>query len=169
MNGQNHSSDNLLTVRMEDAPGIMAKLTGLINRRGFAIKSFSAGKDKQENLLRITLKVESSTQKNLHLIEQQLFKVPETVEVSSVDQELGLQREMALVKWKSNGSGPEAFQELVQRYAGKVLSLDAGIVIAEITGPTEKIDEFVSVLPGGALMEIARTGIVAMNRQSEIY
>ena len=159
---QEHKN-HMISILVYNQPGVMAKVTSLFTRRGFNIESISAGKAKENELMRLTIIVKGDD-RSIKQIQKQLYKVLETVKVSPINQAQCVEKEMALIKIKcSNGSKSELFQ-LVDVFKGKVLDTNANGFIIEITGATDKIEAFMQLVPKNSIVEVARTGIVAMNR-----
>lgn len=156
-------SIHTISVLVYNHPGVMAKVTSLFTRRGYNLESISAGKAKNEEMLRLTIVVKAD-QKSLEQIQKQLYKVIDTVKVSIIQPDLRVEREMALIKVKSpNGLKSDLFQ-LAEVFRGRVVDANPSGFIFEITGPVIKIDAFVNLLPINSIVEIARTGTVAINR-----
>jgi acetolactate synthase-1/3 small subunit len=141
----------------------MAKVTSLFTRRGFNIESISAGKSHENELMRLTIIVKGDD-RSIEQIQKQLYKVLETVKVSPIDLGNHVEREMALIKIKSfNGNRAELFQ-LANVFHGRMVDASPNGFIVEVTGPTAKIDAFINLVKSNSIVEVARTGVVAMNR-----
>jgi len=162
MNEHNCTS-HVVSVLVYNNPGVMAKVAGLFTRRGFNVESISAGKAKNEDMLRLTIVVKAD-KKSLEQIQKQLYKIIDTVKVSVINPDFKVEREMALIKVKSqNGMKSELFQ-LVDVFRGKVVDASPSGFIIEITGPVSKIEAFINLISMNSVIEIARTGTVAINR-----
>lgn len=160
---QTDQSTHTISVLVYNHPGVMAKVTSLFTRRGFNVESISGGKAKNEEMLRLTIVVKAD-QKSLEQIQKQLYKVIDTVKVSIIQPDLRVEREMALIKVRSpNGLKSDLFQ-LADVFRARVVDANPSGFIIEITGPAIKIDAFVNLLPMNSIIEIARTGTVAINR-----
>jgi len=159
---QNHSR-HTISVLVYNHPGIMAKVTSLFTRRGFHVESITAGKAKDEEMLRLTIVVMADS-KSLEQIQKQLYKVIDTVKVSLIHPELKVEREMALIKVKPPNVPKSELFQLVNVFRGRVVDASPSGFIIEITGPVPKIDAFINLLARNSIIEIARTGTVAINR-----
>lgn len=167
MKEQKNYTDHMISILVYNKPGVMAKVTSLFTRRGFNIESISAGKAKENELMRLTIIVKGDD-RSIEQIQKQLYKVLETVKVSQINPKNSIEKEMALIKVKTgNGNKTELFQ-LVDVFKGKVVDTSANGFIIEITGAAAKIDAFINVISKNLIVEIARTGIVAMNRWDQI-
>ena len=155
--------DHMISILVYNNPGVMAKVTSLFTRRGFNIESISAGKAKDSGMMRMTIIVKGDD-RSIEQIQKQLYKVLETVKVSPIHPFNKVEREMGLIKIKLiNGNKVELFQ-MVNAFKGIVVDAGSTGFTVEITGPTDKIDAFINLVPKNLIIEIARTGIVAMNR-----
>jgi len=160
---EHNYSTQVISVLVYNHPGVMAKVAGLFTRRGFNVESITAGKAKYEDMLRLTIVVKAD-KKSLEQIQKQLFKIIDTVKVSVINPDLKVEREMALIKVRSqNGLKSELFQ-LVDVFRGRVVDASPSGFIIEITGPVSKIEAFINLLSINNVFEIARTGTVAINR-----
>ena len=156
-------TNHMISILVYNKPGVMAKVTSLFTRRGFNIESISAGKAKETEMMRMTIIVKGDD-RSIEQIQKQLYKVLETVKVSPIHPTNKVEREMGLIKIKlTNGNKVELFQ-LVNAFKGIVVDASTIGFTVEMTGPTETIDAFINLIPKNLIIEIARTGIVAMNR-----
>jgi len=156
-------SIHTISVLVHNHPGVMARVASLFTRRGFNVDSITAGKAKNEDMLRLTIVVEAD-RKSLEQIQKQLYKVIDTVKVSLIEPDLRVERELALIKVKSPGGLQTELFQLVQVFKGRVVDANPSGFIVEITGPVAKIDAFVNLISRNSIIEIARTGTVAINK-----
>lgn len=159
------TSIRLMSVLVSNEPGIMTKLTGLLQRRGFVIEGISAGKTKENEMLRLTVRVKGSIH-SLEQIRKQLFKIIETVQVAFIDPRHHVQRETALIKIKCGGDGRAGWVRTAIDHEGRIVDVGPRGIIVEMTSEPQKIDQFIGLIPAESIGEIARSGIVAMNSAS---
>jgi acetolactate synthase-1/3 small subunit len=159
------TSDRLMSILVSNEPGIMTKLTGLLQRRGFVIEGISAGKTKENEMLRLTVRVKGSIH-SLEQIRKQLFKILETVQVAFIDPIHHVQREMALIKIRCGGDGRAGWVRTATAHDGRIVDVGPRGIIVEMTSDPQKIDHFIELIPPESIGEIARSGIVAMNAAS---
>jgi acetolactate synthase-1/3 small subunit len=163
MRERNQLTDHKISILVYNKPGVMAKVTSLFTRRGFNIESISAGKAKDSEMMRLTIIVKGDN-RSIEQIQKQLYKVLETVKVSPINQASSVEKEMALVKVKAgNGKKVDIFQ-LADVFKAKVVDTGPAGFIFEVTGNESKVEAFINLIPKNMIIEIARTGIVAMNR-----
>lgn len=159
-------TDHTISLVVNNKPGVMSKITGLITRRGFNVESITVGRDLEKGLARMTMLVKGDD-RSIEQIQKQLYKMIDTVKVYPITLENRVAREMALVKIKLvKGEKSELFQ-LINIYKAEIVDTSPGGIIVEITGPSEKIDGFINLLPRHLIVGVARTGIVAMHKLSQ--
>jgi len=155
---------NIVTVRMAEDPGALARLASTVLRRGYFIESLSAGREQGNNLLRITMKIQGDRSRPFHLIAQQLLKVIDTVEVCIQEERDGTLRELVLARVAWENTTKDELLELVERYGGRIVAVESSEMVVEVSGTAARIDGFLTDLPAQALKETARTGTVSMFR-----
>ena len=156
-------TDHFISVLVEDHPGVMAKVTGLMARRGFNIESLAAGPCEKAGMFRLTIVVKGDDH-GVEQIQKQLYKVVDTVKVVPIERGVRVEREIGLVKIRTGSGGRSELLELVKVFRGNVLDLTPAGCIVEITGSSEKIDSFIRLFPADQIVEVSRTGLVAMKR-----
>jgi acetolactate synthase-1/3 small subunit len=169
MNPVKPTSHRLISVFVSDEPRIMTKLTSLLQRRGFVVEGISAGKTKESELLRLTIRVRGDDQR-LEQIRKQLFKLVETVRVTIINPRHHVQREMALIKIRCTADDRAELIRKSAAHNGRIVDVGPQWIIVEMTSEPRDIDSFIARIPPDSIGEIARSGIVAMNaagRQSE--
>lgn len=160
-------TDHTIAMLALNNPGVIAKITSLMARRGYNVESMTAGKTKEKGVSRLTIVVKGDDH-GVEQIQKQLNKIIDTVKVYPISRENRVAREMALVKIKlTKGDKSDLFQ-LITIYNAEIVDTSLGGIIVEITGPSEKIDGFISLLPQNLIVGIARSGIVAMHKLSYI-
>ncbi len=161
--------EHTVSVLVYNKPGVLRKIAGLFSRRGFNISSITVGDGKDPGLSRLTIVV-TGDDKVIEQIQKQLYKVVEVVKVSPIDPKHRVEREMALVKVRLDGGEKIELLQLVEIFRGKIIDVSNEGVIVEITGATSKVEAFIKLLASShKIVEIARTGKVAMNRWESSY
>ncbi|MDK2864929.1 MAG: acetolactate synthase small subunit [Thermotogota bacterium] len=158
--------EHIVSVLVCNQPGVMRKVANLFARRGFNISSISVGEAKDPGFSRLTIVVKGDD-RIIEQIEKQLYKVIEVVKVSPIDPspENRVEREMALIKTQIDEKNKPEILQLVEIFRGKIIDVAKEGMIIEITGARSKVEAFIKLLQDtGKVIEIARTGIVAMNR-----
>lgn len=163
MSNKTKYTDHTISVIACNNPGVITKVSGLINRRGFNVESLTAGKTKDPGISRMTIVVKGDDE-GCEQVQKQLSKIIDTIKVVAIKPEDRVAREMALIKVKLNrGNNGDLFQ-LINIYKAKIVDTSAGGIVVEVTGPPEKIDGFINLLPHNLIVGVSRSGVVAMNK-----
>ncbi len=155
---------HILSVLVEDKPGVMQRVSGLFRRRNFNIDSITVGHSEKKGISRITLTV-AGDRKILEQVMKQLNKLIEVIKVSELSEKESVVRELALVKVRTKNEGVRS--ELISYaniFRGRIIDVSKDSMIIEITGDSEKIDAFIDLVKIYGILELARTGITAMVR-----
>ena len=154
-----------LVALVEDRPGVLNRIVSLFSRRAFNIESLTVGHTDQPNLSRMTLVVDG-TDHDVEQVVKQLYKVIDVLKVSDVTNEKTIMRELALIKIAATRESRSEIMQIVDIYRAKIVDVASDSVVAEITGPEEKIDSFVGLVRPFGIKELVRTGRVAMVRSA---
>jgi len=156
---------HVVSVLVYNKYGVLNKITNLFKRRGYNIESISAGKAEKNGMVRLTIVV-CGDDRIIEQVEKQLYKVLETVKVTPIHPNQKVIKELALIKIKANSERRSEIIQMVEIFRANIV--DAGLdgFIIEITGNKEKIDSFINLIDANNIIEIARTGAVALNRWS---
>jgi acetolactate synthase-1/3 small subunit len=157
-----------LSLLVDNEAGILARIAGMFSARGYNIESLTvADVTKDESISRITI-VTSGPQ---HVIEQIIAQLERLVPVHKVTDltEHGphVERELALVKVAGSGDHRIEALRLADVYRARVVDATTDSFVFELTGGTEKLDKFVELMSEVGLVEVARTGVVAISRGRE--
>lgn len=154
----------ILSVLVEDKPGVMQRVSGLFRRRNFNIDSITVGHSEKKGISRITLTV-AGDRRVLEQVMKQLNKLIEVIKVSQLNMEESVVRELALVKVRTKN---EAIRSELISYANifraRIVDVSRDSMIIEITGDEDKIDAFIDLVKTYGIIELARTGVTAMIR-----
>ena len=154
---------HVISTLVEDKPGVLQKVAGLFNRRGFNIDSITVGESEVEGLSRMVITVRAD-EKGLEQVTKQLNKVVDVIKIKDITKN-AVQRELCLVK--VNIPNEKARAEIMQYsniFRAKIVDVTEETLIIELTGDIEKIDAFISLLKGYGIKKISRTGLTAMAR-----
>jgi acetolactate synthase-1/3 small subunit len=162
------ASSHTISVLVDNEPGILARVVGLFSGRGYNIESLTVAEtDASENLSRITI-VTAGTPMVIEQIKAQLDRLVPVHKVH--DLTLGgahIERELALIKVKSTGEKRVEALRLADVFRAKVIDAKNDSFVFEVTGNSDKVDTFISLMGGLGLVDVGRTGIVAMTRGGE--
>ncbi len=158
--------EHTISVLVENHFGVLAKISGLFSARGFNITSLSVGETEDPNLSRMTIVVDADD-KILEQVKKQLNKLIDTHKVIDFAAQEACERELILAKVKKAEKTSELL-ELIDVFRGKVIDVALDSLVVELTGGTDKIDAFVNLVRPFGILEIARTGRVALGRGEKI-
>jgi acetolactate synthase-1/3 small subunit len=157
-----------LAVIVDNEPGILARIAGLFTARGYNIESLTVSEiTEDKSVSRITIVTSASP----HVLEQITAQLDRLVPVHKVHDLTAegdhVERELALVKVRGTGDHRIEALRLADVYRARVVDATTSSFVFEVTGGTEKIDKFVELMREVGLIEVARTGIVAISRGKE--
>lgn len=157
-----------LAVIVDNEPGILARIAGLFTARGYNIESLTVSEITEDRAVsRITIVTSASA----HVMEQIIAQLERLVPVHKVADLTALgphvERELALVKVAGTGDHRIEALRLAEVYRARVVDATISSFVFEVTGGTEKIDKFVELMGEVGLVEVARTGVVAIARGRE--
>ena len=147
-------------------PGVLLRVTGLFSRRGFNIDSIVACSTETAEFSRLTLVVTGDEATFTQMI-RQLLKLEDIVKVKRLEPEECSNSELLLVKVKARPEERNTVLKTAQRYGSRVLDIGEETMTIEITGQTEEVDRFVGRMERFGIVEMARTGIAALERGDE--
>ncbi len=153
---------------VDNEPGVLARVVGLFSARGYNIESLTVAEiDKNAHQSRITI-VTSGTDHILEQIEQQLLRLVPVAKVIDVTNSTGgIERELAVVKVAGKGEKRVEALRLSQIFRANVIDTTNESFIFEITGGSNKIDQFAELMRPLGLVEISRTGVLSIQRGKE--
>lgn len=157
---------HILSVLVQNRPGVLARVSGLFARRGFNIFSLAVAPAEDEGFSRITVVVDVESTP-LEQIVKQLFKLIEVVKISELDPRRSVERELLLATVRTAGadSGAQHRAEIVELaniFEGKILAVGAEAITVSLDGHPDKLDDFEDLLAGYGIVELQRTGRVAL-------
>jgi acetolactate synthase I/III small subunit len=159
MNGapQHH----ILSVLVENKPGVLARVASLFARRGYNIFSLAVAPTEDERFSRITIVVDVESAP-LEQIVKQLFKIISVVRINELDPRHAVERELLLATVRAEASQRTQVLELVRIFEGKILAVAAEALTVSLEGHPDKVDDFEEMLRPYGFVELQRTGRVAL-------
>lgn len=152
-----------LSVLVENKPGVLARVAGLFSRRGFNIESLAVAITDRPEVSRMTVVVDVE-EHSLEQVHKQLNKLINVIKVSDLPDENSVLRELMLLKVKAEGNTRAEIIEIVEIFRGKIVDVGKGTLSIEITGTASKMKAIEDLLRPYGLLEVARTGTVALPR-----
>jgi acetolactate synthase I/III small subunit len=150
-----------LTVLVENKAGVLARVAGLFARRGYNIYSLAVAPTDDEQLSRITIVVDVESAP-LEQMVKQLFKLINVVKISELAPEEAVERELVLCTVKADATSRSPVIELVDVFEGRIIDVGHDQVTIMLAGPPSKIDDFEDLMRTYGIVELQRTGRVAL-------
>lgn len=157
---------HVLSLLVEDKPGLLTRVAGLFARRGFNIESLAVGPTEIAGLSRITVVVDQEALA-LEQITKQLNKLVNVIKIVELDLESSVQREHMLIKVRVDNQTRSQVLEAVTLFRARVVDVVNEALVIEVTGDTGKINAFLNVLEPFGIKEIAQSGLIAIGRGSK--
>ncbi len=153
-----------LAVLVEDKPGVLTHVSGLISRRGFNIVSINAGSSEEPGLTRITVVVDVADEDELEQVTNQIAKLIDTLSVTNLTTKPSINRELALIKVRARAEDRSSLVDIANVFRAKIVDVHPDSIVIEMTGEQDKIDAMCLLLDEKGIIEIVRTGIIAISR-----
>jgi len=153
-----------LAVLVENRPGVLTHISGLISRRAFNIESIAAGHSEEPDTTRITIDVEVDDEIELEQVVNQLSKLIDVIKIINLTHVDPIQRELVLIKVKANPFTRSEIVNIVDIFRAKIVDVNRETMVIELTGEQSKIDALCEVLRDYEIIEIVRTGKIALGR-----
>jgi acetolactate synthase I/III small subunit len=165
---QERAERHTLSVLVDNEPGVLARVIGLFSGRGYNIDSLTVSETEHEkHLSRITI-VTTGTPMVIEQIKNQLERLVPVHRVHDLTLEgPSIERELAMVKVRGKGENRVEALRLADAFRARVIDAGTESFIFEITGASEKIESFVNLMLPLGLVEVSRTGVVAISRGPE--
>jgi acetolactate synthase-1/3 small subunit len=158
---------HVVSVLVQDKPGVLQRIAGLIARRGFNIESLAVGRTHQQGLSRISLVV-TGDDRVLEQVEKQLNRLIEVIKVTD-HAEPHVERELALVKVAVPGMEERLeIKDIAEAFRARIVDVARRSIIFELTGDSVKVQNFIEAMRPYGLLEVMRTGAVALSRGEQV-
>ena len=156
--------EHYISTLVENKPGVLQKVTSLVSRRGYNIESITVGECEYPELARMVFVVKGD-EKVLEQVTKQLNKLVEVVKIKDLDPNNSVRRELSLIKVKTeNETIRSEVMQYVNIFRGKILDVSDSSVTVEMTGDSNKINSFISLVETFGIIKIVRTGPTAVER-----
>ncbi len=152
-----------ISVLVENKFGVLARVSGMFSGRGFNIDTLNVAPTHDPSLSRITV-VLKGDDTALDMVSKQLRKLVNVVEVVDFSEGQAVQRELLLVKVKADSKTRSEIMQICDIFRAKIVNVAQDSLIAEITGDEGKLSAFLKLIDGFGLLELARTGQLALMR-----
>ncbi|AMM21305.1 acetolactate synthase small subunit [Frondihabitans sp. PAMC 28766] len=154
---------HVLSLLVEDKPGLLTRVAGLFARRGFNIESLAVGKSEIPGLSRITVVVDVE-ELPLEQVTKQLNKLINVIKIVELDYSQSVQREHLLIKVRVDNTSRSQVLEAVNLFRASVVDVSTDALVIEVTGDTGKTTALLRVLEPYGIKEISQSGLLAIGR-----
>lgn len=153
----------VIGVIVSNVSGVLSRVSGMFTRRGFNIDCLTVGETESSGYSRITVAFHGDDDIKLRIL-RQLEKLHDVKEVEVLDPHETVTRELLLIKVKNTAASRQDIMTAVEIFRSKIVDYSTTALICELTGETSKIDAFIELMKPYGIMEMCRTGIVAIER-----
>ena len=153
-----------LAILVDNKPGVLTHVSGLISRRAFNIESISAGYTEETDVTRINIEVSVEDKHELEQVINQLSKLIDIIKIVNLGEVDSIVPELVLLKVRANKETLKDIRNIVDVFRGKIVDISPENVVIEITGSQGKIDAICAMMAQFEIIEIARTGTIAISR-----
>ena len=154
----------LLAILVDNKPGVLTHVAGLISRRAFNIESINAGYTEEASVTRINIVVSVDSEWALEQVKHQLSKLIDVVKIVNLTEVDNITRELVLIKVRATAEARADLINIVNIFRAKIVDVSKENVVIELTGEESKINAICEVLSEYEIVEIARTGAIALSR-----
>lgn len=152
-----------ITALVQDKPGVLNRISSMFRRRGFNIASLAVGHSEHLDLSRMTFVVEGDDAV-VEQVTKQLRKLIDVIKVSDISQENVVTRELALIRVRANVQTRSEIMQIVDIFRANIVDVATESLMVEVTGDEDKVDSLQDLLKSFGVLEVMRTGTIAMNR-----
>ena len=154
---------HIISLLLENEPGALSRVAGLFTARGYNIESLSVAPTEDETVSRMTL-VTSGSDEIIEQITKQLNKLIDVVKLQDITEDAHVEREIMLVKVRATGGVRDEVKRIADIFRARIVDVTHSTYIVEVTGDGAKLDAFIGVLDRKAIIELVRSGSLAIGR-----
>lgn len=153
----------IYSVLVENRTGVLCKVAGLFSRRNFNIDSLAVGETEDKSVSRMTI-VSSGDQRTIEQVEKQLNKKLDVIKVKTFFEEESICRELLMVKVRYNKNNRRDIMENCEIMDAKIVDMSKNMMMIQICDTPERVQLFLDILKGISIVEVARTGSLALQK-----
>jgi len=158
---------HVLSALVQNVPGVLSHISGMLASRGYNIDSLVVGETENPKLSRMTFVVVGDDNV-LEQVRKQLEKIVTVVRVEDVSAQDHVERDLMLIKVAAPPGRRSEIRELTEVFRGKIVDVSPDMLMIEIAGQERKIEAFINLMRPFGIVEMARTGIIAMMRGEQL-
>jgi acetolactate synthase-1/3 small subunit len=155
---------HMLAVLVENRPGVLTRISGLISRRAFNIESIAAGYTEEQDMTRITIEVKDDDEREIGQLVHQLAKLVDVVKIVDYSHTDALERELVMIKVRANPEKRSDIVDIVNIFRANIVDVNRETLIIELSGAQSKNDALCEVLKDYGIIEVVRTGKIIISR-----
>lgn len=152
-----------ITALVQDKPGVLNRVSSMFRRRGFNISSLAVGQSEEPDLSRMTFVVEGDDLV-VEQVTKHLHKLIDVIKVSDISDQNIISRELALIRVKANVQTRSEIMQIVAIFRANIVDVATDSIIVEVSGNEEKVNSLHELLKSFGVVEVMRTGTIALNR-----
>ena len=169
MTDQKQSPKITVVALVENEPGVLNRVASLFRRRGFNIDSLTVGRTHKPHVSRMTIRVDAAPE-YAKRIATNLYKLVNVIDVKILDHEPHIVRDLALIKVRNDDAeSRNTITEICERYPARIIDVGPKVAILEMVGTEEVLERFIDEVRPVGIVEMIRTGLVAMGRGTRIH
>lgn len=154
---------HVITAILENRPGVLARVVGLISGRGFNIESLNVAPTNDDSTSRLTMTVPGD-KRVLEQVTKQLNKLIEVIKVTDLTDKKYLNRELVLIEVQAAPQKKKELVELADLFDAKIVSVQKNSLTIQIVGEEDKIKDFMGLLDAYRILDVSRSGVIAVTR-----
>ncbi len=157
---------HIFSVLVNNRPRVLARVASLFGQRNFNIESISVGQSEDADLSRMII-VTGGDERTLNQVAKQLSKLVDVIEVSSITESTSVERELMLIRVAAGASVRLEIQGILEPFRASVVDVGHDSMMLQATGDRAKLDTLTELLRPYGILEVARTGVIALGRELE--
>jgi acetolactate synthase-1/3 small subunit len=160
-------STHIISVLVEDHPGVLTRMTGMFTRRGINIESLTVSPCEKEGFSRMTIAIKGE-KFDLEKVEKQLNRLVEVVKVTPLERSMAIVRDLCLLRVTAKDAAKRAeLMQMASAYNAKIVDASTDTLTFEIVDDPVKIDKFIAILKNHGIKLLFRTGVTAISRDEK--
>jgi acetolactate synthase I/III small subunit len=152
-----------LSVLVENKPGVLTRVAALFARRGFNIDSLVVAETEDSEFSRMTITVDEQDQ-TVEQVTKQLHKLINVLKITDLDPSSAVERELLLIKVRADVQTRAEIMQMAEIFGARIVDVTSEVLLIEMTGAREKVGAFIDLLMPFGIVELMRTGRLAMSR-----
>lgn len=157
----------IISILLENEAGALSRVVGLFSQRNYNIESLTVAPTDDPTLSRLTLTT-SGNDRVIEQITKQLNKLIEVVKLVDLTEGAHIERELMLIKLKASGAQRAEIKRTTDIFRGQIVDVTPNVYTVQLTGPSDKLDAFISAVGEAAILEVVRTGVSGIARGDKV-